>query len=123
MEDAEKPGPKARPALVKRASADQHGNPWVHVAYGTTKEVSKLGVENFIVSNMAEMDTCGLWCATRFRLDRVAILPWADEFFADAPNRTSPFMGRLSEHATRLLGFQGAMLARQEEAKQGNLDI
>ncbi len=113
-EDA--PGPKPRPALVKRANADQDGNPWIHVAYGTSRDVFRFGPQNFIVSNVAELDACGLWCATRFRLDRVAELPWCDEYFADAPGRTSPFMGKLSEHAVGLLRYQAALLVRKQQA-------
>jgi hypothetical protein len=123
VEDVDKPGPKPRPAIVKRASADQDGNPWVHVAYGTTQKVFLGGLDNFTVSNVAEMDACGLWCATRFRLDRVALVPWADEFFRDAPGRTSPVLGRLSEHGVALLRFQAGMIAKRDAARQPSLDL
>ncbi len=69
------------------------------------------------------MDACGLWCATRFRLDRVALVPWADEFFADAPNRKSPVMGRLSEHGVALLRYQSALLQKRAEERQGRFDV
>ncbi|MCP4025711.1 MAG: hypothetical protein GY736_05280 [Sphingomonas sp.] len=108
---------------MKRASADQDGNPWVHIAYGTTQHVFRGGWDNFTVSNVAEMDACGLWCATRFRLDRVALVPWADEFFADAPGRTSPVMGRLSDHGVSLLRYQAAQMQKAAQEKQGKLDV
>lgn len=123
VEEVDKPGPKSRPAIVKRASADQDNNPWVHVAYGTTKRLFLRGMEHFTVSNMVDMDACGLYCATRFRLDRVALLPWASEFFGDAPGRTSPVMGKLSDHQVQLLRYQSTMLQRQEEARQHRLDF
>lgn len=123
VEDADNPEPKPRPAIVKRASADQDNNPWVHVAYGTSKHVFRTGMNHFVVANMVDMDACGLFCATRFRLDRVALVPWASEFFADAPGRQSPVMGRLSEHQVRLLKHQSAILRREEEARQHRLDL
>jgi hypothetical protein len=123
VEEVDKPGPKPRPAIVKRASADQDNNPWVHVAYGTSKRVFLPGMNHFVVANMADMDACGLYCATRFRLDRVALIPWASEFFGDAPGRTSPVMGKLSDHQVRLLKYQSAMLRRQLEAQQHRLDF
>lgn len=123
VEDVDLPGPKKRPCIVKRASADQDGNPWVHIAYGTTKRVFLTDLDNFTVSNVAEMDACGLWCATRFRLDRVALVPWANEFFADAPGRTSPVMGRLSEHGVTLLRYQASLIAKRDLERQGNLDV
>ena len=123
MEEVDKPGPKPRPALVKRASGDQDGNPWLHVTYGTTKEVTRRGINNFIVSNVLEMDLCGLWCATRFRLDRVVLLPWAEEFFIDAPGRASPVMGRLSEHAVQLLRYQATIRQKRALEKEPELPI
>ncbi|HEX7858547.1 MAG TPA: hypothetical protein VF503_33090 [Sphingobium sp.] len=123
VEEQDKPGPKSRPGIVKRVSGDQDGNPWVHVAYGTTKSVFRHGLENFTISNVSEMDICGLWCATRFRLDRVALLPWCSEFFKDAPGRQSPVMGRLSEHGVSLLRYQGARLAKQESEQQAQLPL
>ncbi len=123
VEEIDRPGPKSRPAIIKRGNADQDNNPWVHVAYGTTKKLFLLGMEHFTVSNMADMDACGLYCATRFRLDRVALLPWAREFFPDAPGLKSPVMGRLSEHQVQLLKYQSTMLRKEQEAAQHRLDF
>jgi hypothetical protein len=123
VEEVDKPGPKTRPALVKRASADQDGNPWVTVAYGTTQELFRKSINDFTVSNVGEMDQCGLWCATRFRLDRVATIPWSDEFFVDAPGRQSPVMGRLSEHSVSLLRFQAARRTKLEQDRQSQLPL
>jgi hypothetical protein len=59
---------KARPALVKQAFADQDGQPWVTVVYGTSVKPFK-GRENFTVAKLIDMDMCGLKCATRFCMD------------------------------------------------------
>lgn len=123
VEDADKPGPKSRPAIVKRAYADQDGQPWMRIAYGTTKDVFRTSLSDFTVSNLAEMDACGLYCATRFRLDRVALVPWADEFFRDAPGRDTPVMGRLSDHGINLLRYQAALATKLEQDAQGRLDV
>jgi len=123
VEEQDKPGPKPRPAIVKRVSADQHGNAWLDVAYGTSRDVFRGGVEHFIVSNVGEMDLCGLYCATRFRLDRIATVPWCEEFFTDAPGRQSPIMGRLSDHAVTLLRYQGGRLAKKLAAQQPQLPL
>lgn len=123
LEDDDRPGPKLRPAIVKRAWADQDGSPWIEIAYGTTREVFRKSLDDFTVSNLAEMDACGLYCATRFRLDRVAKVPWADEFFRDAPGRASPVMGRLSEHAVTLLRYQAALMQKRDQDRQGKLPV
>ncbi len=123
VEEQDKPGPKPHPCIVKRVSGDQHGNPWLHVAYGTSKDVFRRGIEHFTVSNMAEMDLCGLWMATRFRLDRVALVPWAEEFFINPPGRSSPVMGRLSDHAVSLLRYQGGLLAKRHAENQAQLPL
>ena len=117
------PAQKPRPGIVKRANSDQLGNPWVHVSYGTTQKVYLRGLEHFTISNVAEMDQCGLWRATRFRLDRVALIPWAEEFFPHAPSRASPVMGRLSEHSVALLRHQSTLYQRFEQQRQGSLGI
>jgi hypothetical protein len=123
VEDVDKPGPKSRPAIIKRAFADQDGQPWVQLAYGTTKEVFRSSLDDFTVANLAEMDACGLFCATRFRLDRVATVPWADEFFKDAPSRDTPVMGRLSDHGVNLLRYQAALATKRDQQDQGNLGV
>jgi hypothetical protein len=123
VEEDEKPGPKPRPALVKRASADQDGNPWLHIAYGTTQQIKRGGWENFAIANLAEMDFCGLYFPTRFVLNRIAVVPWAEEFFSDAPGRMSPVLGRLSPHLSSLLAYQSARLQQQEQDRQPELPI
>lgn len=52
------------------------------------------------------MDECGLHKATRFDLARVLALPYTEEFFGILRGYQSPVIGRLSDHAIRLLQFQ-----------------
>lgn len=60
---------------------------------------------DFFVTNLAEMDACGLDRATRFDLDNMAWIPWAEEWFATLPGYSSPIIGHLSNHAIRLLQY------------------
>jgi hypothetical protein len=74
--------------------------------YGTSVDPFRGGLENFTISNLPEMDMCGLKCATRFCLGRDAELPWGPDFFDPHKGRTSPIIGHLSEHGQRLLQVQ-----------------
>lgn len=102
------PGSKARPAIVRQAFQDQEGNPWAEVAYGTSVDPLRASLAHFTVSKVSEMDECGLYYATRFRLDRTMQLPFTDEFFEIRPDRTSPVIGRLTEYGIKLLQMQMA---------------
>ena len=100
------PGPEPHPGLIRQAFADQDGNPWVAVVYGTSKDPNRTGYENFTVSKIPEMNMCGLKCATRFRLDRTMELPWSVEYFQCLSDRPTPIIGHLSEYGQRLLQMQ-----------------
>lgn len=108
VENPKLPGPKARPALVRRSFIDQDGNPHVEVAFGTSKDPCRTSLSDFTISKMSEMDACGLWYATRFRLDRTMVLPYTDEFFEVRSDCRSPVIGQLTEYAIRLLQVQMA---------------
>lgn len=97
-----------RPGLVRQSFADHDGNPWVEVAYGTSRDPFAKGYENFTVSNTVEMNLAGLHRATRFRLDRTATLPWAAEYFVPRLPFPTPVIGRLSAHMVKLLQVQMA---------------
>ena len=97
-----------RPALVRQSLTDQDGNPWVDVAYGTSREPFARGHENFTVSNAVEMNFAGLHRATRFRLDRTIVLPWSSEYFVPRLPFPTPVIGRLSQHMVKLLQIQSA---------------
>ena len=100
------PAPDHHQGLIRQIFADQDGNPWVRVVYGTSKDPFRNQLEYFTISNLPEMDMCGLKCATRFCLARDAELPWGPDFFDAHEGRTSPIIGHLSEHGQRLLQVQ-----------------
>jgi len=81
----------------------EEGEGEVQLVYGTTKLKLLQRPRDFFVTNVAEMDACGLNKATRFDLDKVAWVPWADEWFSTLPTYTSPIIGHLSGHGMRLL--------------------
>lgn len=106
METPDLPAQKARPALVKVAFADQNGNPWVTVVYGTSKAPYKSGLEYFTVATLSEMNQCGLRCATRFDLSREMTLPWAREFFTCIGGKPLPIIGHLPDYEVKKLQTQ-----------------
>lgn len=106
VEAPDQPSPKARPALVKQAFADQDGQPWVTVVYGTSVKPFKRGHENFTVAKLVDMDMCGLKCATRFCMDREVTIPYSEEFFEAAPGQPTPVLGHLSQYQQRVLQIQ-----------------
>lgn len=118
--DLGEPGPKPRPAIVLNVAVDaEAGEGDVQLVYGTG--TLKLGrrPRDFFVTNVAEMDACGLSKATRFDLDSIAWIPWADAWFDVLPSYASPIIGHLSSHATKLLqmelGRRQAQALREED--------
>lgn len=103
------PGPKPRPAIVLNVAVfgdDPDGGSEVQLIYGTTKLKLAQRPHDFFVTNVAEMDSCGLNQATRFDLDACAWIPWATEWFEVLPTYSSPIIGHLSTHATKLLQIE-----------------
>ncbi|MES2326912.1 MAG: hypothetical protein V4499_06225 [Pseudomonadota bacterium] len=100
---APKPGPKARPALVRAAAVLDDGTGDVEVVYGTS--TLKLDSRPFdvIISKMSEMNECGLYRATRFDLDKVVWLPWDTDWFEIRSDFFSPVIGKLTHEAIKLL--------------------
>jgi hypothetical protein len=100
------PGPKLRPALVratlKSASGERGG---VVISYGTTK--LKLGVRDkidLVIQNAGQLGRLGLPAATRFDLDLMSRVPWAEEFFCTPPHSNDICTGHLDdEQIERLL--------------------
>ena len=64
--------------------------------YGTTKLKMQTRKLDFFVTKQSEMDACGLYYATRFDLDEIHWLPWADEWFETRVGYTSPIIGKLT---------------------------
>lgn len=114
--DLTNPSPKARPALVRTASHDGDGHGEVQAVYGTTKLKLHTRRNDFFITNLSEMDACGLHRATRFDLDTCAWVPWADEWFETLPSYTSPIIGHLTGHGVRML--QTTLSVRQRNAQR-----
>lgn len=101
------PAPKSRPAIVLNAGLDNEaGEGEVQLIYGTGVLKLNQRTRDFFVTNVAEMDACGLNKATRFDLDQIAWIPWADEWFEVLPSYDSPIIGHLSAHAVKLLQYE-----------------
>jgi len=101
------PGPKPRPAIVLNVAVDaEAGEGEVQVVYGTTKTKALRRPRDFFVTNVSEMDACGLDKATRFDLDKMTWIPWANEWFATLPRYGSPVIGKLTQHGQRLLQIE-----------------
>jgi hypothetical protein len=63
------------------------------------------------------MHTAGLYQATRFDMDNIICLPWAEEWFQPpGRNYASPVMGSLPDHQRRILAFM--MIERQRKNPQ-----
>jgi len=97
------PGPKPRPALVKNVAITPDETGEVQLVYGTTNLKMMERRNDFFVTNNAEMDACGLYRATRFDLDAIAWIPWADEWFDILPGYKSPIIGHLTGHGIKML--------------------
>ena len=113
VEEPNIPAPKARPALVRQAFADQDGNPWVEVVYGTSKDPYSNSIIHFSIVTLAEMNVCGLKQATRFDLNRTMTLPWSQEFFECLPGKPTPIIGHMPEYEVKKLQTQIAYLQQQ----------
>lgn len=61
------------------------------------------------------MDACGLFKATRFDLEEVHWLPWAEEWFETRPGYTSPIIGRLTEGGLYLLQITMEIRRRKKD--------
>lgn len=99
----------------------------VQVIYGTTTLKMQTRKHDFFVCKLSEMEQCGLDKATRFDLDTFAWIPWDEDWFDTLPQYTSPIIGHLTDHATRLLQIElsyrkqamMAALARQAKDSDG----
>lgn len=102
------PAPVCHPGLVRQAFADQDGQPWVELVYGTSVDPNRRGNQYFTVSKVTEMDACNLRYATRFCFERCMQLPWTEEYFEPLAGQSTPIIGRLSDYGIRLLQVQMA---------------
>ena len=90
------PGPKPRPAIVRRTFLDPRtGRGSVEVAFGTGKKLKTLYRGEFVVASPGGMRAAGLDLPTKFDLARTVRLPWARQFFAVKPGHGRLVMGAL----------------------------
>jgi len=106
VENPDFPAPESHPGLVRQAFADQEGNPWVEIVYGTSVDPNRSGNQYFTVSKVSEMDACNLKYATRFCFDRSVQLPWSTEYFEPLKGASTPILGHLTDYGIRLLQTQ-----------------
>lgn len=78
----------------------------MQLIYGTGTLKFDRRPRDFFVTNVAEMDACGLNKATRFDLDNIGWIPWASEWFDILPTYDSPIIGHLSSHGQKLLQIE-----------------
>jgi hypothetical protein len=119
VEQPDLPGEKPRPALVRQAFADQDGNPWVMVVYGTSRDPYSNSLVHFSIVTLPEMNMCGLKQATRFDLNRAIKLPWSREFFECLSGKPTPIIGHMPDYEIRKLQTQIAYLQRMLAESEG----
>lgn len=103
IENPDSIGPKPRPALVRRPLT-LDGNLYVEVAFGTSKTYRYSDLDLWI-SNYRDMQAIGLPQATIFQLNRLVVLPWAEEWFVKREDETGPVVGHLTEFSLEHLRF------------------
>jgi hypothetical protein len=91
-----KPGPKARPAIVRAVFLDRRtSRSSVEVAFGTSKRTDRLYRGEFSIASPSGMRAAGLDLPTKFDLARTVRLPWTREFFTAKPGRNRLILGSL----------------------------
>jgi hypothetical protein len=118
----QEPAIKKRPGLIiKTATSEPDFKPEVQVVYGTSRLKMSSRRLDLIVMNYQEMFEAGLHKATRFDLDQILWLPWAEEFFTKFEHHSyhSPVVGHLGDHSRRLLGHLLAERQRILERSRG----
>ena len=119
LDKSGKPGKKLRPTLVRAVARDTESRrSAVIVSYGTKK--LNLGYRDkidLIIQNAEQLHRLGLTMATRFDLDLLQRVPWAEEFFAAPPHGTDIVTGVLNEE--QLERFRKKLRRREEIAQFG----
>jgi hypothetical protein len=119
LDDTGKPGKKLRPTLVRATARDTESRrSAVVVSYGT--KTLKLGYRDrvdLVIQNAVQLDRLGLTMATRFDLDLLQRVPWAEEFFAPPPHAQGIVTGVLNEE--QLERFRRKLRRREEIAQLG----
>jgi hypothetical protein len=79
------------------------GEPWVTVAYGTSK-TGRACRRGLLIINLADMYEIGLPQATLFDLDRQMDLPWAADWFGSL-NENELVVGSLNARVREYLNL------------------
>lgn len=94
-----KPGPKARPSLVRGVGRSLDGlRGLVEASFGTSKIIGN-PPDSLIISDAAELAACGLARPTCFHLDQTVVLPWSEDYFAREPLSSKLVIGHLPPSA------------------------
>ena len=82
-----RPGPKSRPALVLQVGFVE-AEPYVHVAYGTSRKTDELYPGEFLMSpeDGQAFAASGLSLSTKFDLGKSVDLPYNETWFSVPPN-------------------------------------
>ena len=101
VEDPKSPGPKERPALVRRVLLADGGT-YLEVVFGTSNPRS-YSERDLYVANVSDMVDAGLPQATVFQLGKTAVIPWAEEWCAKRADSTGPVVGHLNQRCREYL--------------------
>lgn len=106
---------------VLEDQGERTGQIWLEVAYGTSQvDKAKRGPGSFCIIPYEELHQIGLHKNTKFELLKTQLLPWAAEHFPNAPGKTSPIVGRLTNRQmVRLQEFQKRMAANIAALRAG----
>ena len=95
VEDPKNPGPKDRPALVRRCWRNEDGSTYLQVVFGTSNRQSYSDYDLY-VANISDMADAGLPQATVFQLGKTAVIPWAEEWCIKRHDGSGPVIGQLN---------------------------
>jgi hypothetical protein len=120
-----RPGPKPRPALVRRVLRDpSSGHLAVEVAFGTSNlKLDRNIPHQLVISNRRDLYEAGLRSPTRFDLTQTKILPWCREFFTELREGDGAVIGKLSAFKRHDLNETKASLPRPAEEVRKTLAL
>ena len=95
VEDPDNPGPKPRPALVRRV-LNKNDNIYIEISFGTSN-TRRYSDKDLYIANLSNMIDAGLPQATIFQLERTVIIPWAEEWCFEREDGTGPVVGHLNQ--------------------------
>jgi len=113
------PPVEGHPCLVQSTLMRNDNNVFIDIAFGTSqlKRDHPSTQLHLFISNVRDMDECGLYKATRFDLDRVRRLPWSREwFYAPTNDYHTPVIGSLSGRSR--ITLQWLVQARSGKSSQ-----